>query len=141
MSRKKNKHPQAVAAASEPAASKKARNKAYEAEIARLQVEIAHLPAWVKDTGARIVVIFEGRDAAGKGGMIKRLVERGSPRVFRVVALPSPSDREKTQIYFQRYMAHLPAAGEVVIFDRSWYNRPGVERVMGFTPEEKVKLP
>jgi polyphosphate kinase 2 len=123
----------------DPKAAKKARNKAYEQEIARLQVEIAHLQAWVKATGARVVVIFEGRDAAGKGGMIKRLVERVSPRVFRVVALPAPSDREKTQIYFQRYMAQLPAAGEILIFDRSWYNRPGVERVMGFTPEDKVK--
>jgi polyphosphate kinase 2 len=123
----------------DPKAAKKARNKAYEAEIARLQVEIAHLQSWVKTTGARIVIIFEGRDAAGKGGMIKRLVERVSPRVFRVVALPAPSDRERTQIYFQRYMAQLPAAGEIVIFDRSWYNRSGVERVMGFTPEDKVK--
>jgi len=120
-------------------AAKKARNRAYEKELTRLQVEIAHLQAWVKATGARIVIIFEGRDAAGKGGVIRRLTERVSPRVFRVVALPAPSDREKTQIYFQRYMAHMPAAGEVVIFDRSWYNRPGVERVMGFTPEDKVK--
>jgi polyphosphate kinase 2 len=126
-------------AETDPKVAKKARNKAYEAEIARLQVEIAHLQAWVKATGARIVIIFEGRDAAGKGGMIKRLVERVSPRVFRVVALPSPSDREKTQMYFQRYMAQLPAAGEILIFDRSWYNRPGVELVMGFTPEDKVK--
>ncbi|BCH32739.1 polyphosphate kinase 2 [Mesorhizobium sp. L-8-10] len=118
--------------------TKKERNRAYEKEIARLQVEIAHLQAWVKETGARIVIIFEGRDAAGKGGVIKRFVERVSPRVFRVVALPSPSDREKTQMYFQRYMAQLPAAGEVVIFDRSWYNRPGVERVMGFTPQDKI---
>ena len=93
----------------------------------------------MKASGARIVIIFEGRDAAGKGGLIKRFVERVSPRVFRVVALPTPSDREKTQMYFQRYMAQLPAAGEVVIFDRSWYNRPGVERVMGFTPEDKVR--
>jgi polyphosphate kinase len=119
--------------------TKKERNRAYEEEIGRLQIEIAHLQAWVKETGARIVVIFEGRDAAGKGGLIKRFVERVSPRVFHVVALPPPSDREKTQMYFQRYMAQLPAAGEVVIFDRSWYNRPGVERVMGFTPEDKVK--
>jgi polyphosphate kinase len=115
------------------------RSRAYEKELARLQVEIAYLQAWVQATGARIVIIFEGRDAAGKGGLIRRFVERASPRVFRVVALPSPSDREKTQMYFQRYMAQLPAAGEVVIFDRSWYNRPGVERVMGFTPEERVK--
>ena len=93
----------------------------------------------MKATGARIVIIFEGRDAAGKGGMIKRLTERVSPRVFRVVALPAPSDREKTQIYMQRYIEHLPAAGEVVIFDRSWYNRPGVERVMGYCTEQAAQ--
>jgi polyphosphate kinase 2 len=121
------------------AAAKKARNKAYEAELARLQVEIAHLQAWVKATGARIVIIFEGRDAAGKGGMIKRLVEKVSPRVFRVVALPAPSDRQKTQLYMQRYVEQLPAGGEVVIFDRSWYNRPGVERVMGFCTDEAAR--
>ena len=102
----------------------------YEEELARLQVELAHLQAWVIKTGARIVVVFEGRDAAGKGGMIRRITERLSPRVFRVVALPVPTDRQKTQIYMQRYVEQLPAAGEVVIFDRSWYNRPGVERVM-----------
>ena len=123
----------------QPALTKKARRQAYDREIARLQVEVAHLQAWVKATGARIVIIFEGRDAAGKGGVIKRLVERVSPRVFRVVALPAPSDREKTQLYFQRYINQLPAAGEVVIFDRSWYNRPGVERVMKFTPEDRVQ--
>ena len=110
----------------------------YKKELARLQEELAHLQAWVKATGARIVVIFEGRDAAGKGGIIRRMTERVSPRVFRVVALPSPSDREKTQIYSQRYIAQLPAAGEIVIFDRSWYNRPGVERVMGFCTEEQA---
>ena len=125
--------------AANSAEAKKARNKAYEKEIARLQVEIAYLQSWVQASGARIVIIFEGRDAAGKGGIIKRLVERVSPRVFRVVALPAPSDREKSQMYFQRYMAQLPAAGEVVIFDRSWYNRTGVERVMGFTSEDQVK--
>ncbi|WP_374298810.1 polyphosphate kinase 2 [Paracoccus sp. (in: a-proteobacteria)] len=113
--------------------------KTYEREIARLQVELAHLQAWVKHSGARIVVILEGRDAAGKGGLIKRIVEKVSPRVFRVVALPAPSDREKSQVFMQRYISQLPAAGEIVIFDRSWYNRPGVERVMGFTPEDKVK--
>ena len=113
--------------------------KVYEAEIARLQEELAHLQAWVQKTGARIVIIFEGRDAAGKGGLIKRITEKVSPRVFRVVALPSPSDREKSQVFMQRYITQLPAAGEIVIFDRSWYNRPGVERVMGFTPEAKVK--
>lgn len=113
--------------------------KDYERELARLQVELAQLQAWVQKTGARIVVIFEGRDAAGKGGLIKRITEKVSPRVFRVVALPSPSDREKSQIFMQRYVTQLPAAGEIVIFDRSWYNRAGVERVMGFTPEEKVQ--
>ena len=136
MSRKgKNKKRQDT----ETVPSGKERNKIYQKEIDRLQVEIAHLQAWVTATGARVVIIFEGRDAAGKGGVIKRLVERVSPRVFRVVALPAPSDREKTQLYFQRYIAHLPAAGEIVIFDRSWYNRPGVERVMNFTPEDRVK--
>ncbi|WEJ40646.1 polyphosphate kinase 2 [Sinorhizobium prairiense] len=114
-------------------------NSDYAKELARLQEEIAHLQAWVKRTGARIVIVFEGRDAAGKGGVIKRITERVSPRVFRVVALPAPTDREKTQIYMQRYIQQLPAAGEVVIFDRSWYNRPGVERVMGFCSEEKAK--
>ncbi len=137
MTKKDKKAKEAEApAASAPADAKKARNKAYEKELARLQVEIAHLQAWVKATGARIVIIFEGRDAAGKGGMIKRLTERVSPRVFRVVALPAPSDRQKTQIYMQRYIEQLPAAGEVLIFDRSWYNRPGVERVMGYCSEE-----
>ncbi|MBB4188074.1 polyphosphate kinase 2 [Sinorhizobium terangae] len=111
----------------------------YAKELARLHVELAHLQAWVKKTGARVVIVFEGRDAAGKGGVIKRLTECVSPRVFRVVALPAPTDREKTQIYMQRYIQHLPAAGEVVIFDRSWYNRPGVERVMGFCTEEKAR--
>ena len=101
-------------------------------------MEIANLQAWVKASGARIVIIFEGRDAAGKGGMIKRLTERVSPRVFRVVALPAPSDRQKTQLYMQRYIEQLPAAGEVLIFDRSWYNRPGVERVMGYCTEEQA---
>ena len=111
----------------------------YAEQMHRLQVEIAHLQAWVKETGARIVVIFEGRDAAGKGGVIKRITERVSPRVFRVTALPAPSDREKTQIYLQRYIAHLPAAGEIVIFDRSWYNRAGVERVMGFCSDTQAR--
>ena len=136
---KKTAKPADVAGPADPKAAKKARDKAYEAELARLQEEIAHLQAWVKATGARIVVIFEGRDAAGKGGMIKRLTERVSPRVFRVVALPAPSDRQKTQIYMQRYVEQLPAAGEVVIFDRSWYNRPGVERVMGYCTEHAAQ--
>jgi polyphosphate kinase 2 len=136
--KKKDKKQPPQGAEPDAAAAKKARTKAYEAEIARLQVEIAHLQAWVKASGARIVILFEGRDAAGKGGMIKRITERVSPRVFRVVALPAPSDREKTQIYMQRYIAQLPAAGEVVIFDRSWYNRPGVERVMGYCSEHSA---
>jgi polyphosphate kinase 2 len=122
-----------------PTDARKARARAYEKELARLQVEVAHLQAWVKDSGARIVILFEGRDAAGKGGMIKRLTERVSPRVFRVVALPAPSDRQKTQLYMQRYIEQLPAAGEVLIFDRSWYNRPGVERVMGYCSDDDAK--
>jgi polyphosphate kinase 2 len=124
------------AAAPDPKADRKARNRAYESRLSELQVELARLQAWVTATGARIVVIFEGRDAAGKGGMIKRITEKVSPRVFRVVALPAPSDRQKTQIYMQRYIEQLPAAGEIVIFDRSWYNRPGVERVMGYCTEQ-----
>jgi polyphosphate kinase 2 len=111
-------------------------SKAYNAEIARLQGELVKLQLWVKQTGARVVVIFEGRDAAGKGGVIKRITERTSPRVFRIVALPAPSDRQKTQLYAQRYVEQLPAGGEIVLFDRSWYNRAGVDRVMGFASEE-----
>ncbi|MEX2696961.1 polyphosphate kinase 2 [Rhizobium mongolense] len=118
---------------------KKKKSWDYNKELKRLQIELAHLQAWVKKSGARIVVIFEGRDAAGKGGIIKRMTEKVSPRVFRVVALPAPSDREKSQIYMQRYIAHLPAAGEIVIFDRSWYNRAGVDRVMGFCSEKKAQ--
>jgi polyphosphate kinase 2 len=113
--------------------------RAYERELERLQVELVHLQRWVVETGARIIIVFEGRDTAGKGGVIKRITERVSPRVFRVVALPAPSDREKTQLYVQRYLAHFPAAGEVVIFDRSWYNRAGVERVMGFCTDEELE--
>lgn len=115
------------------------RDKRYQKELDRLQVELAYLQAWVKSSGARITIIFEGRDAAGKGGVIKRLTEWVSPRVFRIVALPAPTDREKSQIYMQRYIAHLPAAGEITIFDRSWYTRPGVERVMGFCTEAKAR--
>ena len=111
----------------------------YTKRLEKLQVELAHLQAWVKSSRARIVIVFEGRDAAGKGGVIKRLTERVSPRVFRVVALPAPSDREKSQMYMQRYIPHLPAGGEIVIFDRSWYTRPGVERVMGFCSESKAR--
>ncbi|MCU0308929.1 MAG: polyphosphate kinase 2 [Thermoleophilia bacterium] len=111
--------------------------KLYEQELARLQVELAHMQEWVRASGDRIVVIFEGRDASGKGGAIKRITEPLNPRVCRVVALAAPTEREKTQWYFQRYVPHLPAAGEVILFDRSWYNRAGVEKVMGFcTPAE-----
>jgi len=121
------------------AAPAKLDKKLYEGELFKLQVELVKLQDWVKATGARIVIIFEGRDAAGKGGIIKRILERVSPRVFRLVALPAPTDREKTQLYWQRYIAQLPAAGEVVIFDRSWYNRAGVEHVMGFCTKEEYK--
>jgi polyphosphate kinase 2 len=110
----------------------KLKRKAYEKELQRLQAELCHLQEWVKHTGERIIIVFEGRDGAGKGGTIKAITERVSPRVFRLVALPAPSDREKSEIYMQRYVEHFPAAGEIVIFDRSWYNRAGVEPVMGF---------
>jgi polyphosphate kinase len=110
----------------------KLKRKEYEKELRKLQTELCSLQDWVKSTGERIIVIFEGRDAAGKGGTIRALTERVSPRTFRLVALPAPSDREKSQVYMQRYLAHFPAAGEIVIFDRSWYNRAGVEHVMGF---------
>jgi polyphosphate kinase len=113
--------------------------KAFESELERLQIELVKLQEWVKATGAKVCVLFEGRDAAGKGGIIKRLTERTSPRVFRVVALPAPTEREKSQMYIQRYLPHLPAAGEIILFDRSWYNRAGVERVMGFTSEAEVE--
>ncbi len=109
----------------------------YFRQLLRLQAELVKLQDWVVVTGQKIVILFEGRDAAGKGGAIKRITQRLNPRVCRVVALPAPNDRERTQWYFQRYVAHLPAAGEIVLFDRSWYNRAGVEKVMGFcTPEE-----
>jgi len=113
--------------------------KPFEQELAKLHVELVKLQLWVRHQGLKVVVVFEGRDAAGKGGIIKRITDRVSPRVFRVVALPAPSEREKSQMYIQRYIAHMPAAGEVVIFDRSWYNRALVERVMGFCTEEEVK--
>jgi polyphosphate kinase 2 len=119
--------------------SKKMKRKEYEKDLHKLQVELCRLQDWVKAKGAKIIVVFEGRDAAGKGGTIKAITERVSPRVFRVVALPAPSDREKSQMYIQRYIAHYPAAGEIVIFDRSWYNRAGVEYVMGFIDERQHK--
>ncbi len=111
----------------------------YERELERLQVQLCHLQTWVRHERARAVVVFEGRDAAGKGGVIKRITEKVSPRIFRTVALPAPSDREQTQLHIQRYLAHFPAAGEVVLFDRSWYNRAGVERVMGFCRPDEYK--
>jgi len=113
--------------------------KEFERELEPLQVELVKLQDWVKATNAKVCVVFEGRDAAGKGGTIKRITDRVSPRVFRVVALPAPTEREKSQMYIQRYVPHLPAAGEVVIFDRSWYNRAGVERVMGFASDTQVR--
>jgi len=112
-------------------------NKTYLKELARLQVELVRLQEWIKQEGLRVVILFEGRDAAGKGGAIKRITQGMSPRIARVVALPAPTEREKSQWYFQRYVAHLPAAGEMVLMDRSWYNRAGVERVMGFCTEEE----
>src|SRR5882672_10465433 len=138
MSRKKNM--KSVRTESmQSAATEKLKRKEYEELIAELHIELVKLQFWAKHAGARIVVIFEGRDAAGKGGVIKRITERVSPRVFRVVALPAPSERERSQIYFQRYFEHFPAAGEIVIFDRSWYNRAGVERVMGFCTDEEYE--
>jgi len=119
----------------------KMKRKKYEAALGKLQVQLCHLQDWVKSTGARAIIVFEGRDAAGKGGTIKAITERLSPRVFRVIALPAPSDREKTQMYMQRYVNQFPAAGEVVLFDRSWYNRAGVEFVMGFcTADEHARF-
>src|SRR5258705_5714167 len=115
------------------------KRKKYELELRKLQAGLCQVQEWVKHDGLRVIVIFEGRDAAGKGGTIKALTERVSPRVFRVVALPAPSDREKSQMYAQRYIRYFPAAGEIVIFDRSWYNRAGVERVMGFCSDKQCE--
>ena len=119
--------------------AKKIKNSRYLAELSRLQIELVKLQTWIKDEGLKVVVIFEGRDAAGKGGTIKRITEPLNPRICRVVALPAPTEREKSQWYFQRYASHLPSAGEMVIFDRSWYNRGGVERVMGFCTDEEYQ--
>ncbi len=124
-------------AGDEPGVKPKLKGKRYEKELRRLQVALCHFQEWVKATGQRVIIVFEGRDAAGKGGLIKAITERVSPRVFRLVALPAPSDREKTQMYVQRYLQHFPAAGEIVIFDRSWYNRAGVEHVLGFCTKEQ----
>ncbi len=128
-----------VEATGEVKKRKKITKEAYEKELARLEIELVKLQEWIKHEGRSVVVIFEGRDAAGKGGVIKRITESLNPRICRVVALPAPTEREKTQWYFQRYVAHLPAAGEMVLFDRSWYNRAGVERVMGFCTEEEYR--
>ena len=132
MATKKTTKPKA-----KPTKPKKISTKAYEAEMMRQQVELVKLQEWVRHTSARVVIIFEGRDAAGKGGTIKRVTEYLSPRVARISALPTPTEREKSQWYYQRYIAHLPAGGEIVLFDRSWYNRAGVERVMGFCTDEQ----
>ena len=143
----KNHHPEAPASSSAASGeatanpSAKMKRKEYEGEMGRLHGELVAMQEWVKATGAKICIVFEGRDTAGKGGTIKRITERVSPRVFRVVALPAPTEREKSQMYLQRYVPHFPAGGEVVIFDRSWYNRAGVERVMGFCrPEETERF-
>ena len=122
-----------------PAKPKKIKNKAYEKKLEQLQLELIKLQHWIQERGLKVVVIFEGRDAAGKGGTIKRITQSLNPRICRVVALGTPSDRERSQWYFQRYVPHLPAAGEMVLFDRSWYNRAGVERVMGFCTEEEYR--
>ena len=131
--RKKHESPE------DKAASGKMKRKEFEKELAKLQVELVRLQTWVRAKHARVVVVFEGRDTAGKGGVISRITARTSPRVYRHIALPTPSDREKTQVYIQRYIAHFPAAGEIILFDRSWYNRAGVERVMGFCTEEQCE--
>jgi polyphosphate kinase 2 len=123
----------------ETAESGKMRRKEFDKELAKLQIELTHLQGWVQSTGARIIVVFEGRDTAGKGGVISRITARTNPRVYRHVALPAPSDREKSQVYVQRYIRHFPAAGEIILFDRSWYNRAGVERVMGFCTEAEAE--
>src|SRR5512132_2782688 len=127
------------AIAAEESETTKLKKKPYEEELARLQLELIKLQEWIKHAGLRVVVIFEGRDAAGKGGTIKRITESLNPRICRVVALAAPTERERTQWYFQRYVDHLPAAGEIVLFDRSWYNRAGVERVMGFCTEDEYQ--
>src|SRR5499427_5320671 len=136
MAKGKQEKPNLAAAKGE---SSKMKRKEFDKELAKLQVELTRLQAWVQATGTRIIVIFEGRDTAGKGGVISRITARTSPRVYRHVALPAPSSREKTQVYIQRYIAQFPAAGEIVLFDRSWYNRAGVERVMGFCNDEEYE--
>jgi polyphosphate kinase 2 len=139
MGKKKAKAGSGKAAKPAEHEKQKLSKKTYETELAKLQGELVKLQYWVKEKGLRVIIVFEGRDAAGKGGVIKRITERVSPRTFRVVALPAPSERETTQLYMQRYLAHFPAAGEVVIFDRSWYNRAGVEHVMGFCTQAQYE--
>lgn len=146
MAKKKNKKDKKREDAAQPVEAQaadgpraKLSRKDFEEALEPLQVELVKMQEWVKASGAKICVIFEGRDTAGKGGVIKRITERTSPRIFRVVALTAPTEREKSQMYFQRYMPHLPSAGEVVLFDRSWYNRAGVERVMGFATPQQVE--
>ncbi len=136
--KEKNRSPASPSDVEVGAVKPKMKRKEYEAELRRLHGELVAMQEWVKASGAKICIVFEGRDTAGKGGTIKRIVERVSPRVFRVVALPAPTERERSQMYIQRYMSHFPAAGEVVIFDRSWYNRAGVEPVMGFCTQEQT---
>jgi polyphosphate kinase 2 len=136
---KKNASKNKPTAADKASAKQKLDRKTYEKELYRLQTELCKLQEWVKAQHKRIIIVFEGRDAAGKGGIIRRITERVSPRVFRVVALPAPSDREKSQLYMQRYLTQFPAAGEIVVFDRSWYNRAGVERVMGFCTDAEYE--
>jgi polyphosphate kinase 2 len=135
----KNHKAEKTQAAAQPDPQEKMGGKPYLKELKKLHTELVCLQEWVKHKGLKVCIVFEGRDGAGKGGTIKAITERVSPRVFRVVALPAPSEREKTQMYLQRYVPHLPAAGEIVIFDRSWYNRAGVERVMDFCTEEQAK--
>jgi polyphosphate kinase 2 len=139
MSKKARKNHRHVEAVADAEGLPRLSRKAFEKELYRLQVELTRLQAWVVAEGARVIVVFEGRDTAGKGGVIKRIMERCSPRVFKHVALPAPSDRERSQLYIQRYMAHFPAAGEIILFDRSWYNRAGVERVMGFCSDDQYR--
>src|SRR3954453_6175699 len=131
--------PESIMSDNNTEAAPKMKRKKYEKELRKLQTELSRLQEWVVHKGLRAIVLFEGRDTAGKGGTLKAITERTSPRVFRLVALPTPSDREKTQMYVQRYMQYFPAAGEIVIFDRSWYNRAGVERVMGFCTDEQYE--
>jgi polyphosphate kinase 2 len=139
MAKKKEKAKEKDPAGGKGQPKRRMSRKEFENELERLQAELCWLQEWVKEKGLRIVVVFEGRDAAGKGGVIKRITERVSPRVFRVVATPAPTEREKSQLYMQRYIPHFPAAGEVILFDRSWYNRAGVEHVMGFCTQDEYE--